>query len=130
MFQRIGVLLLAVIIWSLLSGTRGTIRNSGLAPASSPPAEAIVGRPLTPTSYAGVSLDGPRGAVQLVSTAARVFIPSRLLMTSLAPGPQTRGVLESSWRSAWLSLNSRRQQVKRHGENQIHHQYKHPDKPR
>jgi len=54
MFKRIGVLLLAAIIWSFclelgeqfaLPGLRGFVST----------AEAIVGRPLTPMSYAGVA---------------------------------------------------------------------------
>ena len=54
MFKRIGVFLLTVIIWSFclelgerfeLPGAYGFIAT----------AEAIVGRPLTPMSYAGVA---------------------------------------------------------------------------
>ena len=54
MFERIGVLLLAVIIWSLCLELAEQLAIPGLRGFVSP-AEAVVGRPLTPMSYAGVA---------------------------------------------------------------------------
>jgi hypothetical protein len=54
MFKRIGVLLLAVIIWSLCLELGEQFAIPGL-PSFVSTAEAIVGRPLTPMSYAGVA---------------------------------------------------------------------------
>jgi hypothetical protein len=54
MFKRIGVLLLAAIIWCscLEFGERLGIPS---APGFVSTAQAVVGRPLTPVSYAGVA---------------------------------------------------------------------------
>ena len=54
MFRRIGVLLLAVLSGAFCLEARRTIRDSGLAGFVST-AEAVVGRPLTPMSAAGVA---------------------------------------------------------------------------
>jgi hypothetical protein len=54
MFRRIGVVLLAVIIWSLCLELGEQFATPGL-PGFVSPAEAVVGRPLTPVSYAGVA---------------------------------------------------------------------------
>ena len=54
MFKRIGVLLLAGIIWSLCLELGEQFAIPGLSSFVSP-AEAVVGRPLTPMSYAGVA---------------------------------------------------------------------------
>jgi len=54
MFRRIGVLLLAVIIWSLCSEVSEQFAMPGL-PGFASTAEAVVGRPLTPMSAAGVA---------------------------------------------------------------------------
>jgi hypothetical protein len=54
MFKRIGVLLLAVIIWSLCSELGEQFAIPGL-PSFVSTAEAVVGRPLTPMSAAGVA---------------------------------------------------------------------------
>jgi hypothetical protein len=54
MFRRIGVLLLAVIIWCLCVELGEQLAIPGL-PGFVSPAEAVVGRPLTPMSYAGVA---------------------------------------------------------------------------
>ena len=54
MFKRIGVLLLTVIIWSFCLELGEQFAIPGL-PGFVSTAEAIVGRPLTPMSYAGVA---------------------------------------------------------------------------
>lgn len=54
MFKRIGVLLLAVVIWSLCLELGEHFVIPGL-PSFVSTAEAVVGRPLTPVSYAGVA---------------------------------------------------------------------------
>lgn len=54
MFKRIGVVLLAVIIWSFGLELGEHFAIPGL-PGFVSTAEAIVGRPLTPMSYAGVA---------------------------------------------------------------------------
>ena len=54
MFKRIGILLLAVIIWSVCLEIGEQFAIPGL-PGFVSPAEAVVGRPLTPVSYAGVA---------------------------------------------------------------------------
>jgi len=54
MFKRIGVLLLALIIWSFCLELGERIEIPGLYGFIST-AQAIVGRPLTPMSYAGVA---------------------------------------------------------------------------
>ena len=54
MLKRIGVLLLAVIIWSFCLELGEKFQIPGL-PGFVSTAEAIVGRPLTPMSYAGVA---------------------------------------------------------------------------
>ena len=54
MFKRIGVLLLTVIIWSFCLELGEQFALPGL-PGFVSTAEAIVGRPLTPMSYAGVA---------------------------------------------------------------------------
>jgi len=54
MFRRIGVVLLAVIIWCLCVELGEQFAIPGL-PGFVSPAEAVVGRPLTPMSYAGVA---------------------------------------------------------------------------
>jgi len=54
MFKRIGVVLLAVIIWSFCLELGEQFAIPGL-PSFVSTAEAIVGRPLTPMSYAGVA---------------------------------------------------------------------------
>ena len=54
MFKRIGVLLLAAIIWSVCLELGEQFALPGL-PGFVSTAEAIVGRPLTPMSYAGVA---------------------------------------------------------------------------
>jgi hypothetical protein len=54
MVKRVGVLLLAVITWSLCLELGEQFTIPGLLGFVSP-AEAVVGRPLTPMSYAGVA---------------------------------------------------------------------------
>ena len=54
MFKRIGVVLLAVIIWSFCLGLGEQFAILGL-PSFVSTAEAVVGRPLTPMSAAGVA---------------------------------------------------------------------------
>ena len=54
MFRRIGVLLLAVLIWCVCLEFGEQIGIRGL-PGFVSAAEAVVGRPLTPVSYAGVA---------------------------------------------------------------------------
>ena len=54
MFKRIWVLLLAVIIWSFCLELGDQFGIPGL-PGFVSTAEAIIGRPLTPMSYAGVA---------------------------------------------------------------------------
>ena len=54
MFKRIGVVLLAVIIWSLCLELGEQFAIPGL-PSLVSTAEAVVGRPLTPMSAAGVA---------------------------------------------------------------------------
>jgi hypothetical protein len=54
MIKHIGVLLLAVIIWSVCLEIGEEFALPGL-PSFVSTAEAIVGRPLTPMSYAGVA---------------------------------------------------------------------------
>ena len=54
MFRRISVVLLAVIIWSVCLELGEQFAIPGL-PGFVSPAEAVVGRPLTPMSYAGVA---------------------------------------------------------------------------
>jgi hypothetical protein len=54
MFKRIGVLLLAVIIWSFCLELGEQFAVPGL-PGFVSTAEAIVGRPMTPMSVAGVA---------------------------------------------------------------------------
>jgi hypothetical protein len=54
MFKRIGVGLLAVIIWSFFLELGEQFAIPGLAGVVST-AEAVVGRPLTPMSAAGVA---------------------------------------------------------------------------
>jgi hypothetical protein len=54
MLKRIGVLLLAVIIWSFCLELGEQFAISGL-PGFVSTAEAVVGRPLTPMSAAGVA---------------------------------------------------------------------------
>ena len=54
MLKRIGVLLLAVIIWSFCLELGERFEIPGVYGFIST-AEAIVGRPLTPMSYAGVA---------------------------------------------------------------------------
>ncbi len=54
MFKRIGVLLLAVVIWSFCLELGEQFAIPGL-PGFVSTAAAIVGRPLTPMSYAGVA---------------------------------------------------------------------------
>ena len=54
MFRRISVVLLAVIIWCVCLELGEQFAISGL-PGFVSPAEAVVGRPLTPMSYAGVA---------------------------------------------------------------------------
>ena len=54
MFKRIGVLLLAVTIWSFCLELGEEFAIPGL-PSFVSPAEAVIGRLLTPMSYAGVA---------------------------------------------------------------------------
>jgi len=54
MFKRIGVLLLAVILWAFCLELGERLEIPG-AHSFISTAEAIVGRPLTPMSYAGVA---------------------------------------------------------------------------
>ena len=54
MFKRIGVLLLAAIIWSFCLELGERFEIPGVHSFVST-AEAIIGRPLTPMSYAGVA---------------------------------------------------------------------------
>jgi hypothetical protein len=54
MFKRIGVVLLAVIIWCVCLEL-GELFAIPRLPGFVSTAEAIVGRPLTPMSYAGVA---------------------------------------------------------------------------
>jgi hypothetical protein len=54
MVKRIGVLFLAVIIWSLCLELGERFEIPGMFGFVST-AEAVVGRPLTPMSYAGVA---------------------------------------------------------------------------
>jgi len=54
MFRRIGVVLLAVTIWSLCLEVGEQFAVPGL-PGFFSTAEAVVGRPLTPMSAAGVA---------------------------------------------------------------------------
>jgi len=54
MFKRIGVLMLAVILVALCVELSGQFSVPGVGGFISP-AEAIVGRPLTPVSVAGVA---------------------------------------------------------------------------
>jgi hypothetical protein len=54
MFKRIGVVLLAVIIWSFFLELGEQFAIPGL-PGLVSTAEAVVGRPLTPMSVAGVA---------------------------------------------------------------------------
>ena len=54
MFKRIGVVLLAVIIWSFCLELGEQFASPGL-PGLVSTAEAVVGRPLTPMSAAGVA---------------------------------------------------------------------------
>ena len=54
MFKRIGVVLLAVIIWSFFLELGEHFAIPGL-PSFVSTAEAVVGRPLTPMSAAGVA---------------------------------------------------------------------------
>ena len=54
MFKRIGVLLLAVTIWSFCLELGEQFAIPGL-PSFVSTAEAVVGRPLTPMSAAGVA---------------------------------------------------------------------------
>ncbi len=54
MFRRIGVVFLAVIVWCVCLELGEQFAIPGL-PGFVSPAEAVVGRPLTPVSYAGVA---------------------------------------------------------------------------
>ena len=54
MFRRIGVVLLAVILWCVCLELGEQFAIPGL-PGFVSPAEAVVGRPLTPMSAAGVA---------------------------------------------------------------------------
>jgi len=54
MLKRIGVLLVAAIVYALCLGLGERFAIPGV-PGLVSPAQAIVGRPLTPMSYAGVA---------------------------------------------------------------------------
>jgi len=54
MFKRIGVVFLAVIVWCVCLELGEKFAIPGL-PGLVSTAEAVVGRPLTPVSYAGVA---------------------------------------------------------------------------
>jgi hypothetical protein len=54
MIRRIGVLLLMAIIWAFCAELGKRFEVPGV-PGFVPAAHAIVGRPLTPMSYAGVA---------------------------------------------------------------------------
>jgi hypothetical protein len=54
MFRRIGILLLASLIWCVCLEFGEQLALPGL-PGFVSTAEAVVGRPLTPVSYAGVA---------------------------------------------------------------------------
>ncbi|HEY1260617.1 MAG TPA: hypothetical protein VGF34_15325 [Stellaceae bacterium] len=54
MFKRIGVVLLAAIIWAFCAELGERFEVPGV-PGLVSAAHAIVGRPLTPMSYAGVA---------------------------------------------------------------------------
>ncbi len=54
MFRRISILLLAVLLWGVCLELGERFAIPGL-PGFVSTAEAVVGRPLTPVSYAGVA---------------------------------------------------------------------------
>jgi hypothetical protein len=54
MFKRIGILMLAVILVAVCAELSGRFSVSGIGGFISP-AEAVVGRPLSPVSVAGVA---------------------------------------------------------------------------
>ena len=71
MFKRIGVVLLAVIIWSFCLELGEQFAILGL-PGFVSTAEAVVGRPLTPMSAARVAVQqGLTARVPLISCAQR-----------------------------------------------------------
>ena len=88
MFKRIGVLLLAVIIWSFCLELGERFEIPGVYGFVST-AEAIVGRPLTPMSYAGVARRTTRravayGAAGAVAVGAAAYAGSGCVQTQVA----------------------------------------------